>query len=74
VAIVFNYLSRRHEYEADAWAAATTGGGRELISALKKLSVHNLANLTPHPLNVAVNYSHPPVLQRIRALAEVSKK
>ena len=68
LAIVFNYYSRKHEYEADAWAAETTGSPHDLIQGLKKLSSHNLANITPHPLNVAVNYSHPPLLQRIRAL------
>ncbi len=46
----------------------TIGRAEELISSLKKLSVHNLSNLTPHPLNVIVNYSHPPVLQQISAL------
>ncbi len=66
--IFFNLISRKHEYEADAWAARTTGSATHMIAALKKLSVHNLSNLTPHPLNVMINYSHPPVLQRIRAL------
>jgi STE24 endopeptidase len=45
-----------------------------MISALKKLSVHNLSNLTPHPVNVILSYSHPPVLQRIRAIEKLSKK
>jgi STE24 endopeptidase len=39
-----------------------------MISALKKLSVDSLSNLTPHPLKVVTAYSHPPVLERIRAL------
>ena len=46
--------------------AALIGGA--LVSGLKKLSTHNLSNLTPHPLNVFLNYSHPPVLERIRAI------
>ncbi|MDZ4122527.1 MAG: M48 family metalloprotease, partial [Candidatus Cloacimonadaceae bacterium] len=66
--IIGNMLSRKHEYQADAFAAKTTGSGKEMISALKKLSVDNLSNLTPHPLKVFVEYSHPPVLARIKAL------
>jgi STE24 endopeptidase len=71
--ILFHALSRKHEFEADQWAAATAGA-EDMISALKKLSVHNLSNLTPHPVNVILSYSHPPVLQRIRAIEKLSKK
>jgi STE24 endopeptidase len=39
-----------------------------MITALKKLSVDNLSNLTPHPLKVFLSYSHPPVLERIKAI------
>jgi STE24 endopeptidase len=39
-----------------------------MVAALKKLSVHNLTNLMPHPFYVFLNYSHPPVLQRISEL------
>ena len=63
-----NILSRKHEYEADAFAAKTTNTADTMISALKKLSVDNLSNLTPHPLKVFLEYSHPPVLARIAAL------
>ncbi|MEA2116822.1 MAG: M48 family metallopeptidase [Thermodesulfobacteriota bacterium] len=73
LSIFFNLFSRKHEYEADAWAVTSTGRVQELISGLKKLSVHNLSNLTPHPFNVFLNYSHPPVLQRIRAIEQLSK-
>ncbi len=73
LSILFNLFSRKHEYEADAWAVQTTGSSQALINGLKKLSVHNLANLTPHPLNVVVNYSHPPLLQRIMAIKEPAK-
>ena len=66
--IVFNYFSRRHEYEADAYAAVSTKRPQDLVNGLKKLSVTNLSNLTPHPLHVFLNYSHPPVLARIQAL------
>ncbi len=61
-------LSRKHEFEADAFAAETTQAPAEMIAALKKLSVDNLSNLTPHPLKVFLEYSHPPVLERIKAL------
>ena len=62
-------LSRKNEFEADAYAAEVTGKPEELITGLKKLSQDNLSNLTPHPLHVFLNYSHPPVTQRIAALA-----
>ncbi len=61
-------LSRKHEFEADTWAAETTGKPNDMIQALKKLSADNLSNLTPHPFYVFLNYSHPPVLQRIQEL------
>lgn len=71
--IGFNLFSRRNEYQADRYAAETLQdecGSEALISGLKKLSVSNLSNLTPHPLNVFLNYSHPPVLARIEALRQ----
>ena len=61
-------LSRRNEYSADRFAVETSGKGEALVSALKKLSVHHFANLAPHPFYVFLNYSHPPVLQRIEAI------
>lgn len=68
LSIFGNMLSRRHEYEADAWAVRTYRRPQSMIAALKKLSVDNLSNLTPHPLKVFLSYSHPPVLERIRAI------
>ncbi|ADW16258.1 Ste24 endopeptidase [Desulfobulbus propionicus DSM 2032] len=69
MAIGFNIVSRQNEYQADRFAARTLDHGAEsLISGLKKLSVSNLSNLTPHPLHVMLNSSHPPVLARIEAL------
>ena len=68
LSLALNFLSRKHEFEADRWSADTTLHPDELVSALKKLSVHNLSHLTPHPLYVFFHYSHPPVLQRIRRL------
>lgn len=60
-------LSRKNEFEADNYAK-TTYHAEHLVSALKKLSSDSYSNLTPHPLYVFFNYSHPPVLQRIKAL------
>ena len=67
-----NMLSRRHEFEADTFAARTFKGSEPLITALKKLSVDNLSNLTPHPAKVFLQYSHPPVLARIQSLRRFS--
>jgi len=75
LAVLLQMLSRRHEFQADRFAVATYPGGRALSDALKKLSKSNLSNLTPHPFYVFLNYSHPPVLQRIlRIEAEASRK
>lgn len=65
--IGMNLLSRKNEYEADAYTKDHYDS-EHLISALKKLSVNNLSNLTPHPLYVFFHYSHPTLLQRIRAV------
>ncbi|WP_430973673.1 M48 family metallopeptidase [Sunxiuqinia rutila] len=65
--IGMNHLSRKNEYEADDFAAQNYSG-EPLASALKKLSVKNLSNLRPHPAYVFVHYSHPPLLQRLKAL------
>ncbi len=68
VSIILQISSRRDEYEADKFAVKTLNNSSGLINALKKLSVHNLSNLTPHPFYVFLNYSHPPVLERINIL------
>ena len=68
LSVIFNIFSRRHEFQADRYALNSAGRPEMLISALKKLSITNLSNLTPHPLHVFLNYSHPPVLERIKAL------
>ncbi|HWA35857.1 MAG TPA: M48 family metallopeptidase [Cyclobacteriaceae bacterium] len=64
-------LSRRNEFEADAYARETYDGSA-LGTALKKLSVDNLSNLYPHPAYVFFHYSHPPLLQRLKALEKNS--
>jgi len=66
--IAANALSRRHEFEADAFASATTGQPADLSEALVRLSIDGASNLTPHPLMVWLDYSHPPVVERLAAL------
>jgi STE24 endopeptidase len=61
-------ISRKHEYQADEFSAKTAQNPQAMIRALKKLSVDSLSNLTPHPLKVFLEYTHPPVLKRIEAL------
>ncbi|MCZ6596979.1 MAG: M48 family metallopeptidase [Planctomycetota bacterium] len=68
LAIGMQAFSRRNEYEADRYAAQTTGLWQDLSAGLKKLSADSLSNLTPHPFYVTLHYSHPPVLQRIDTL------
>lgn len=62
-----NYLSRKYEYQADAYAK-NTYAFEPLVAALKKLSKTSLSNLTPHPLYVKWHYSHPTLLQRIEKM------
>jgi STE24 endopeptidase len=69
VGILMQVLSRKNETVADQFAADTTKDPVSMVDALKKLSIHNLSNLTPHPFYVFLNYSHPPVLKRIQSLS-----
>mgnify|MGYP001807527137 CR=1 FL=1 len=62
-----NIISRKNEFEADDYAKKTYDG-ESLKLALKKLSVDSLSNLHPHPLYVFIHYSHPPLLERLKAL------
>jgi len=68
LSIGLNVLSRKNEYQADRFAAETVGEPSSIIEALKKLSADNLSNLTPHPFYVFLNYSHPPLLQRVESI------
>ncbi len=68
IGIAGNVWSRRHEFEADAYAASVTGGPEAMTGALKRLARDSLSNLTPHPLYVFLHYSHPPMLERLAAL------
>lgn len=63
-----NLLSRKHEYEADAFARDAMGEAKPLIGALRKLSEKNLSNLTPHPAYSFFHYSHPTLVEREAAL------
>ena len=67
--LVFNVISRKNEYQADAYAASF-GLGNALTTGLKKISVKALSNLNPHPRVVFWNYSHPTLLQRIKKLQQ----
>ena len=66
---VSNVITRKHEYEADGFAARE-GYGEALISALKKLSKDSLSNLNPHPFIVKLEYSHPTLSQRIESISK----
>jgi len=68
LSVVLQAISRRNESAADRFAAATVKERSSLADALKKLSANNLSNLTPHPFYVFLSYSHPPLLQRVRAI------
>jgi STE24 endopeptidase len=63
-----SYWSRRHEWQADAFATELQRRPQDLASALQKLASENLSNLHPHPLYAAFYYSHPPMPERIRRL------
>lgn len=69
--LIMNYISRRNEFSADRYAGLNYRPA-PLVDALKKLSVNHLSNLTPHPAYVFFYYSHPPLLQRLRALQKLA--
>ena len=68
--VLANAWSRRHEFEADAYAANVTGDGAALGEALKKMSADHLSHPSPAPLRVWLDYSHPPLVERLEALAK----
>lgn len=68
---LMNALSRKHEYEADRFAASTLRDGKPMEEALVNLTVKNLSNLTPHPWYSAYHYSHPTPVERIAAMRQV---
>jgi STE24 endopeptidase len=67
-----NLLSRRHEYEADRFAAVTLRSGKPMEEALINLAVKNLTNLNPHPWYSAYHYSHPAPAERISAIRRLA--
>jgi STE24 endopeptidase len=68
LSLATNALSRRYEYEADEFAVRTTQRPQDLSAALRRLARDNLSNLTPHWFYVLLEYSHPPILDRLRYL------
>jgi STE24 endopeptidase len=70
----FNMVSRRFEREADDFAMKLVGSGKPLASALVKLSADNLSNIHPQKLYAMYHYSHPPELERVRALNAEKKQ
>ncbi|GHT15775.1 peptidase M48 [Endomicrobiia bacterium] len=68
---ILSYFSRKHEYEADLYSITTYRKPQAMINALKKLSVDNMSNLYPHKFKVFLEYSHPPVLERIKAINRI---
>lgn len=71
LSVIQNVISRKYEYESDRYAVETYKNPEAMTEALKKLSVDNLSNLTPHKLKVFMEYSHPPVLERIKAIKNI---
>ncbi len=65
---LMHFFSRRHEFAADAFALKATGDPTPLGNALIKLSQKNLSNLNPHPWYSAFHYSHPTLMERLKAL------
>ena len=72
LAPLMNRLSRKHEYEADRFAAITLHDGKPMEEALVNLTVKNLSNLTPHPWYSAYHYSHPTAVERIIAIRRLT--
>ncbi|MDR0941799.1 MAG: M48 family metallopeptidase [Bacteroidales bacterium] len=72
ISLLFNYVSRKNEFEADTYAAHNYSA-KSLAQALRKLSKRNLSNLTPHPWYVFCYYSHPDLLQRLQNIRKQGK-
>jgi len=72
--VVVNWVSRRHEFEADRYAVDTAPQPSDLGAALRTLSVTSLAHPNPHPFYVALNYTHPPLVRRLEAIDETLRQ
>lgn len=68
LSVAMNAWSRRHEFEADAYAREATGDAAPLARALKGMTVDHLSHPSPGKLRVWLDYSHPPLIERLRAL------
>ena len=66
--LISGHLSRKYEFEADAFAKEAMRSAAPMAEALTKLSRDHLSNPTPHPFYVFLNHSHPPVIERLAAL------
>tara|TARA_A100001037_G_scaffold306712_1_gene354457 strand:- start:64977 stop:66215 length:1239 start_codon:yes stop_codon:yes gene_type:complete len=73
ISIFSNYYSRINEINADKWSIETTGLVIELGDALKRLARNNLVNLSPHPFYVFLHYTHPPLIDRLEIIKNLSK-
>ena len=71
--LLINWFSRRAEYRADE-QAVKEGYGEALITGLKKLAKENFSELAPSPLLVKLQYSHPPLSERIDAIEKKQEK
>ena len=69
LSVIGNIISRKNEFEADAYAKDTYNA-EPLVTGLRKMSSDHLSNLTPHPAYVFVHYSHPPLKERVKALLD----
>ena len=74
LSLILNSISKKNEFAADRFAGETVDDPTSMITALKKLATSHLSNLSPHPFYVFLNYSHPPLLQRIKAIGQFKKQ
>jgi len=73
ISLVLNAISRAHEYDADR-QAVKEGYGEAMIRAFKKLAKDNFVHLAPSRINVVLEYSHPPISDRIDAVKKGMEK